>query len=114
VSGRRLLQVRPRLSLEVAATDGDGGTAISGVIEPTKPRVSILIERRTADGFEDVAVLGGRPRAGRFSVAYRFSGDGEYRVSAGFAGDADHVAGESASVPVVVGGNDGGASSAAP
>jgi len=114
VSGRRLLQVRPRLSLEVAATDGDGGTAISGVIEPTKPRVSILIERRTADGFEDVAVLDGRPDDGRFSVAYRFSGGGEYRVSARFAGDADHAAGGSASVPVIVGGDDSDASSAAP
>ncbi len=110
-SRRRVLQVRPRFTLDVAATDGSGGAAISGDITPAKPLVSILVERRTADGFEDIAVLDGRPREGRFSVAYRFPGDGEYRVSAGFAGDAEHAMGESAPVRVIVVG--GGAASSA-
>ncbi len=104
-SRRLVLQVRPRFSLDVAATDGDGGSTISGTIKPAKQEVSISVEQRTPDGFEEAAVLDGSPRDdGRFSVAYRFTGEGEYRVSAGFAGDEEHVAGQSAPVRVVVGG----------
>ncbi len=107
-ASRRLpLDVKPRFSLGVEATDGDGGTDISGTITPAKPEVSVLIERRTGGGFEQEALLQVRPgRDGDFSVAYRFADDGEYRLSAQFAGDATHAAGASAPLPVVVGGGD--------
>ena len=98
--------VRAVLTANVTAPESGGRSVISGTIRPGKPRVEVVVQRRARGTYRVIATLPTTGSDGSFRVTYRFRRPGRYRVRARFTGDARHLAGISARIPVQVAAGD--------
>jgi hypothetical protein len=96
-SNRASVRVRPDLTLKppAARLPAGGRVRLRGGINPSKPRVGVVLERRAGKRYRRVSSARVAAARGRFGLTVRPRQRGLYRAYARFAGDSANVRGRS-------------------